>query len=417
MIFTSLSPNTEPDDVILALKMRLSRASWPDESARTELERMMASHLIQGDLSPTTFAFDSGRTSLFAILSTLGLGSSDEVLIQSYTCVAVPEPILWVGARPVYVDCLQDLTMDPQDLERKISHNSKVLIIQHTFGLPAKIDELLAIAKKHNLFVIEDCAHTLGAEYRAQKVGTFGDASFFSFGRDKVLSSVFGGVLAVSDNAIAEKVRVIYNSFPEPTAAWVKQQLNHPLIFSVAKPLYSLLGLGKIIIEGSKRLKLFSKAVEDVELSGGRPSFAFKKMSPTLALLALNQFAKLERYNQHRQTLAKIYDEALAGFPVTIPPQESARSSIYLRYTLLIKNPSKLAVYLRKHGIMAGDWYTESIAPKRVDYKKIHYHEDVCPTAEQLSHQSINLPTTIQTSEEQARRIASLCKEYFTNER
>ncbi len=167
MIFTSLSPNTEPDDISLAFKLRL----FPSFRKKTLGSRSRLEHSISTYVPlPHAFAFDSGRTSLFAILSALNLSSTDEVLLQTYTCVAVPEPILWVGSKPVYVDSLDDFTMDPKDLEQKITSKSRVLIIQHTFGTPAHLEELLLIARRHNLFVIEDCAHALGAEYKGKKV-------------------------------------------------------------------------------------------------------------------------------------------------------------------------------------------------------------------------------------------------------
>src|SRR3989338_1413783 len=113
--------------------------------------------------------------------------------------------------------------MSPTDIKKKISSRSKVLIIQHTFGTSAKLTELLAIAKQHQLYVIEDCAHALGARYQQQLVGTFGDAAIFSFGRDKVISSVYGG-------ALLTKQPFTLPSLPSPSLFWIKQQLVHPFI-------------------------------------------------------------------------------------------------------------------------------------------------------------------------------------------
>ncbi|MDD4988935.1 MAG: aminotransferase class I/II-fold pyridoxal phosphate-dependent enzyme [Candidatus Pacebacteria bacterium] len=412
MIFTSLSPNTERDDVLLALKLRF----FPWTRSKTQGSRNRLEHAISSYIPlPHAFAFESGRTSLFAILSALKLLETDEILLQAYTCVAVPEPVLWVGAKPVYVDCLGDFTMDPKDLEQKITSKSRVLIIQHTFGTPAHLEELLLIARRHNLFVIEDCAHALGAEYKGKKVGSFGDASFFSFGRDKVLSSVFGGVLLIKDKRIAQDVRALYTSYPESKLRWVKKQLNHPIIFAIGKPAYSFLNIGKIFIEICKRLRFFSKAVEKVELSGGKPSFAFKKMSDILAFIALHQFEKLTRFNERRRSLAEVYERELASISRIEKPikvKDDIRKSIYLRYTILISEPSKLAQFLKERGILLGDWYTDAIAPAGVDYEKIKCALAETPRAKELSERSINLPTNIQISLTDALRIVSFIKEF-----
>ncbi len=414
MVFTSLSPNAEFDDVVLAKKLRFF--PWTRKAAsgaRSRLERAFGSYLG----IPHTFAFESGRTSLYAILAALELSSDDEVLLQAYTCVAVPGPALWAGLKPVYIDIGDDLTMDPADLEKKITPRSKVLIIQHTFGMPARLNELVAIARKHNLFIIEDCAHSLGTQYENKKVGTFGDASFFSLGRDKVISSVFGGVAAVKDPLLAEKIRTLQNSYAESSLPWVKKQLNHPIIFSIAKPLYDFADIGKFIIEISKRLGLFSKAVESAELSGGKPGFAFHKMSDILALLALKQFEKLERFNQHRTSLSKIYDEVLLPTWAGIASRDvsPSRKSIHLRYTLFVPSPKHLTEYMKARGVQLGDWYTEAIAPKNVAYEKIGYDPKTCPRAEALALRSVNLPTNIRTSEADARMIAEAVKTYLSN--
>ena len=83
-------------------------------------------------------------------------------------------------------------------------------MIQHTFGLPANINKISAICKEHGLTLIEDCAHCLGAEYNRQKLGTFGKASFFSFGRDKIISSVSGGAVSINDPVLAERIKQIF---------------------------------------------------------------------------------------------------------------------------------------------------------------------------------------------------------------
>ena len=128
--------------------------------------------------------------------------------MQAFTCNAVPNPVLWAGLKPVYVDCDEKtFNIDKEDLKKKITPRSRVLIVQHTFGLPADMDAISEICRKNNLILIEDCAHSLGAEYKNKKVGTFGKAAFFSFSRDKVISSVYGGMAVTEDHELTKKIK------------------------------------------------------------------------------------------------------------------------------------------------------------------------------------------------------------------
>jgi dTDP-4-amino-4,6-dideoxygalactose transaminase len=344
------------------------------------------------------FTVDSGRTALFTILKAAGIGQGDEVAIQAYTCVAVPEPILWVGARPVYIDCADDLTMSVDDLRKKITLNTKAVVIQHTFGQLAQVAELVAFAREKNLLVIEDCAHALGSEIFGQAVGTFGDAAFFSFGRDKSISSVFGGAIAVPANSpLASKISEIVDSYPQPSRIWVAQQLMHPLVLAIAKATYNFFSLGKILLEIAKRLGVISKAVQSIELSGGKPTFAFHQFSPALAVLAEQQLKKLDRFTVQRRAIAARYENALKNGADFVAPKIVPGHS-YLRYTIFATSTDAVKNYVRKAkaaGIQLGDWYTTPIAPQGVHYEKIGYTSGSCPNAERLAQVTFNLPTHI----------------------
>jgi len=190
-ITISLSPNTEKDDILLALRLIFQPWKWKRGKAIKELENQFKEYLGV----KYAFSFNSGRSSLMAILSSLDLEQGSEVLLQAFTCNAAANPILWSGLKPIYVDCDEDdFNIDVENLERKITSKSRVVIVQHTFGLPAEMDKILDIVRQNNLILNEDCAHSLGAKYRGQKMGTFGKAAFFSFSRDKIISSIYGGM-------------------------------------------------------------------------------------------------------------------------------------------------------------------------------------------------------------------------------
>src|SRR5579863_9821267 len=165
-ISISLSPNVKKDDVALAWKLLFQPWNWKNGSAITELESEFKKYLgVKYAVS-----FNSGRSAEYAILKALELQKGSNVLMQAFTCNAVVNPILWADLNPVYVDCADDFNAEPEKLK------GNTVIVQHTFGLPANMD--IIMRQKHG-FVIEDCAHALGAEFNGKKVGTLGDAGFF----------------------------------------------------------------------------------------------------------------------------------------------------------------------------------------------------------------------------------------------
>lgn len=411
LIFTGLSPNAERNDVLLALRLLVTPRSWVRGGAAASLERSFRDWLP----AMHAYAFESGRTALTAILSTLHLSHDDEVLLQAFTCVAVPNAVLWAGGRPVYVDVDEaTYNMSPDDLERKVTPSCKAIIIQHTFGTPADLDRLLAIAKRHGLFVIEDCAHALGGEVAGKRVGTFGDAGFYSFGRDKVISSVFGGMVVTSRDDTGQALQRIHAASPNPGRGWVVQQLVHPIVIAVGKATYGI-GVGKIIIEAAKRLRLISKAVYPAEKRGERPWFTGKRLANALAILAAHQFGKLDRFNAHRRKIAGIYADALTGgrgVAIGLPHAPPNGRPVFLRYTIRTPKATQVRSAARQDGIYLGDWYDVPIAPPGVDDARIGYRPGSCPVAERLAQESVNLPTDIHITEQDARRVVASVLEH-----
>lgn len=408
-ILTAISPNAEKDDVRLALSLLFQPWRWRAGKAVQRLESQFAS-LFEGEC----VAFSSGRSSLYAILASLDLQATDEVLLQSFTCVAVADPILWAGVRPVYVDCNPEtFTMDPDDLERKITHRSKVLIVQHTFGQPAEMNRLMEMAQEHGLFVIEDCAHALGGQYHGKALGSFGQAAFFSFGRDKVISSVFGGMAVVRKPWVKQRVREHQKKLVHPSRVWIFQQLAHPIVMSFAKATYDWMGLGKVLIEIAKRTHLISRAVLPLEKRGGKPGFVDYHMPNALALLVIRQLKKLDRFNDHRARIAKVYQEGLRDI-VNLKMEGEYKDRVWLRFSVILETCDRrdqLARVAKSHGILLGDWYDVPVAPSGVQPSVIQYVPGSCPTAERLAQTVINLPTHIGISIEDAKRIISVIKD------
>ncbi len=435
-ISISLSPNTERDDVRLALKTIFRPWLWKRGKAILELEEEFKKYLGV----KYAFSFNSGRSSLMAILKVLNLEKGSEVLLQAFTCNAAINPIIWSGLKPVYIDCDENtFNIDLEDLERKITVRSKIVIVQHTFGLPAfakasagkpaEINEILEICRQNNstgspqdnLILIEDCAHALGAEYNGQKVGTFGKAGFFSFSRDKVISSIYGGMAVTNDPLLAERIRQAQDKFGYPSYYWVFQQLLHPILINwIILPIYNFLDLGKIFLVLSQWFHILSKAVHWKEKRGEKPAYFPKRIPNGLALLALNQFKKLDKFYQHRKEISKFYYEALknTSFEISenLSPEALERKNIkhsFLRFTIKHKKAQEIIYQAwNKKNILIGDWYTSPIAPDDTNLEKMSYKVGMCPKAEKLSKITLNLPTHINISLKKAQKIIDFLKEF-----
>lgn len=414
-IFVSVSPNVQKDDVFSALKLLFSPWRWiKGEAPRKLIEEIKNYFGIK-----SVFVFDSGRTSLYAILSSVGLKEGDDVLVQALTCVAAVNPILWVGAKPVYVDIEEKtFNMSPDDLKKKITLKSRAIIIQHTFGMPGKLDEIIPIARKNNLIIIEDCAHALGAVYKNKKVGVFGDAAFFSFGRYKIISSVFGGAAATNNPEIAENLKKFYEKCGYPARFWIFQQLFHPIFLSVVKPFYNFFSLGKIAVVAAKKLKLLSLTVYSEEKSGGRPGFGSSRMPNCLAVLGLKQFKKLENFNRRRLEIVQFYIKSFRGDKnIRLPEIFSHTAPAFLVFPVQVKNNDlayKLIGFARKNGIYLENWPAKKVVgPKGTDLKKLCYVDGSCPVAESVALRTVVLPTNPNTGLKDAGRVVEIIKKFY----
>ena len=371
VISPSLSPDTEAEDVFEALRVLLNPASWQQGSAIDKVEKWF-----------NGVSFDSGRSALFVLLQAFDIGVGDEVLLQAFTCVAVPNSVRLKAVTPVFVDIDNSFNIDPKDLEKKITKRSKAIIVQHSFGVPAQMDAILAIARKHKLIVIEDCAHSLGAKYKGRKIGTLGDAAFFSFGRDKIVSSVWGGMATISQKSKvkSQKLRKIQEKLSYPSHLWIAQQLLHPIAFAAILPTYNVV-LGKVMLEAMKRMRLLSVP--------NPPSFYPMRYPNALAQLLLKQLAKLERYNVTRRDVASYYQKELQNIPLD-------NGAIYLRYAMLVDDPANVIRQAKRHGILLGNWYHDTVDSTRS-----------CPRAEEAAAHIVNLPTLI-TKQDAREVICSL---------
>jgi dTDP-4-amino-4,6-dideoxygalactose transaminase len=157
-------------------------------------------------------AVNSGTAALHASILAAGIKESDEILIPSFTFVATANSVACTGSKPVFVDIEKDTyTMDPLDLENKITKKTRAIIPVHLYGHPAKMDEIKEIANKHSIIVIEDACQSLGSTYDGKQTGTLGQMGCFSMYASKVLTSGEGGAITTDSDEFAEKLRMIRN--------------------------------------------------------------------------------------------------------------------------------------------------------------------------------------------------------------
>lgn len=407
-ISISLSPNVQKDDVSLAVKLLFQPWKWKTGSAIKTLEDNFKQYLGV----KYAFSFNSGRSAMFAILKALDLPKESNVLLQAFTCNAVPNPLLWAGLHPIYVDCRNDFNIDIEDLKKKITPENKILILQHTFGLPANIDEINLIVRQNGMILIEDCAHALGAEWKGKKVGTFGNAAFFSFSRDKVISSVYGGMAVTNDEVLGKKLEQLQKEFGQPGLVWIKQQLLHPILLNFfILPLYHFLDLGKIFLVLSQWLHLLSKAVSWKEKRGLKPDYFPRALPNALALMAQKQFDKLDVFWHHRKKLADFYHENLKNTDFGLPSMQEKQS--FLRFSVTHPKAHEIIYEAwHKENMLLGDWYTSVIAPDDTKLDEMKYEVGMCSNAENLAKKTLNLPTHVNVSMDDAKRIVAFFKKY-----
>jgi len=404
-IFTGFEPNLSWRHVSISFIYLLSPWKW--YSLREGKYAHRAEKKLQKYFSvPYASVFDSGRSALYIALRAQGVEKGDEVLVQAYTCVVVINAILYTGATPVFVDVQNDCNIDVNDLKKKITKKTKVIIIQHTFGLPVDVDAICAVAKKHNIQTIEDCAHSLGATYKKQLTGTIADIGMFSFGSDKIISCGRGGALITKDSGLAKNITTLQQGLPKAPIFSIIQQLLKYTLFAIAKPLYSI-GAGKVLLFIAKKLHITASIMHKKEKRGERLSDFPNKLPNVFARMLCHQIGKIDTLNSHRKEIAKLYTSLLAQKDIQ-QPHKNSHESVYLRYLLFINNPTKVHALAKKHRIILGNWYDSVIAPRDVDMEKVGYKKGMCPNAEKCAAQSINLPTHKNITKKEVKRIVTL---------
>jgi len=157
-------------------------------------------------------AVNNGTVAIHVALLALGIGPGDEVIVPTLTYIATVNPIKYVGATPVFAECEKTYwQIDPEDVRRKITSKTKAVIAIHLFGHPCQVDQLVEICRQNKLFLIEDCAESIGSTYKGKHTGTFGDIATFSFFGNKTITTGEGGMVVSKSKATIEKAASLKN--------------------------------------------------------------------------------------------------------------------------------------------------------------------------------------------------------------
>jgi len=407
MINLNFAPNETFSDALTSFFLLFQPWRWKRGKELQQVKSLILKNYFNVSRSNLNVSlFFSGRSALYHLLKNLNLKQGDEVLIQAFTCEAVVLPIVALNLKPVFVDIeKKSFSINPIDLEKKLSEKSKVLILQHTFGItPSQKDKVLSIIRKHNLVLIEDIAHGINksnikisafakAKADRQKSKVFKNHFYLlSFGRSKSLSSVFGGAVITKNKTIAKKLD--FFNLPYPSYSLIFKLLIYKPIVFITKLTYNIY-LGKILHFFSQKFNLLIPEITKKEKGGNYDGFFNKKYPNALVILLLNQLKRFKSIQEQRKKIVNFYLKKLNN----VMRSTLQVSSPLIRFPLLIENRDKIIQNLAKKGIFLGRWYDNPVAPKGFPLERVGYRRGSCPVAEEVCQKIINLPTNIKLKE------------------
>jgi len=333
------------------------------------------------------YAFMGGREALTASIDALQLQPGDEVLLPGYTCVVVPNAFDFAGIRVRFCDIeLETYGLDAEDAEKRITENTRVILIQHLYGLVCRdYEKLLRLAKKHHLRVIEDCAQSTGAEFQNVKIGNRGDVAIYSSEQSKVWNTVQGGMAITNNEDIAQRLRAYSEELPYPDDLRIIRQL-HTLIMNY----YTFKHPQRWWREDWVKLhyghaRLVSTTTE--EKKGRKPACYGRRMPAPIAAIGLNQISKIDDYNARRRQQAAEWDRWCEINNYIKPMVLPESIPVYLRYPVLVEpERKKNTSWAVKHlGVRPGMWFATHVHPSK---RKV----SGCPNADKAVECCINFP-------------------------
>jgi perosamine synthetase len=340
--------------------------------------------------------FWRGRVALYAILRALGIGPGDEVIVPAFTCVAVPNTVLYLGATPAYVDIDEaTYTADPAAVANAMSERTRVVLAQNTFGLSADLDALSAAARPHGAVVVDDCTHGLGGTYKTRPNGAAAHAAFYSTQWSKPISTGLGGIAVTTARELAAELAAFERSAHEPRV--LDRALLATMLFArerIATP--RTLRAGRAAYRRASRAGLVPGSSSGTELEGAEmPESFVARMSAFQARLATRRLATLEARVRGRRAVARRYSVWLASHGRTPAYEPASAAHAFLRYPLRVRERDAFVEAADRRGVLLGDWFHSPLYPISGDLGRWGYRRGEYPVAERVASEIVNLPTDV----------------------
>lgn len=312
----------------------------------------------------------NGTAALELALRTLGIGEGDEVIVSSLTFISPINTIKYVGAKPVFVDvCRDTYVMDAEKIEKLITPNTKAILPVHIYGHPVDMDKIMKVAKKYNLYVIEDATESLGSLYKNKATGTIGHIGCFSFNGNKLITTGAGGMLVTNDEDLGERAKFLSNQT-------------------------------KVVIE--------NKAFYHPEVG-----YNFR-MPNLLAAMGCAQLENIDEYIKIKKEHAKLYNELLKEAKgISIPIEKEWANNVFWLYSILVEDEygisrDELVKNLKENGIESRPFFmpVHNMPP----YKACKHGE--MAITEELYTRGVNLPSSIGLKKEEISLICEIIKDH-----
>lgn len=362
----------------------------------------------------TVYLSMKGRDAIELGLRGFGVGLGDVVLTQALSCVAVEEAIIRAGAKPAYYDLAKNKlkpSVETLELAYKkliksgiIKNQIKVMIVQHTLGVPAPILEIQNWCRQHNLLLFEDLAQTAGAkDENSNLLGSNADAVILSFGRDKILDAVAGGAVIFKTQPQKSLTQFISDC---ASPFGVFRDMTYPILTWLIRKTFGF-GIGRVLLKVIQGLSVWhSPVLADCN----RPT----NMHPAYAALILERLKTRTNELEHRRQIAQIYQAKLKQY--SLLSDDDILMGANQRYSILVDDPKKIIDYMKKYQIFLSDrWYRSPVDSGSL-HRSTVYQSGSCPNAENIAKQIVNLPTHINVNAEDALRICQLVDSLMNKE-
>lgn len=339
------------------------------------------------------FLFAKGRVALYAILRAYDIGPGDEVILPAFTCVAVPNAILYTGATPIYVDIdPATLTIDPTAVAAAIGPKTRAIIAQNTFGLSADLASLTSLGDARDIRVIDDCTHGLGGSYRDRPNGASTPASFFSTQWSKTISTGLGGFAVATDPTIATRLKAIEAEATAPSPASIAllrtlvfgmEHGGHGRLFRTGRSAYRALSRRGLVPSSSSQGELETATMPPGFLTG---------LSSWQAGYGADRVPHLAAEVARRRAIAGRYSAWLRERGRTVPAEPDGIVHAFLRYPLLVSDRATVVAASERAGVDLGDWFVSPIHPVVDGLERWGYSPGLAPHADRICRRIVNLP-------------------------